>query len=85
MVKASLNDTFAQSSDAFDSLLTILTSLAFVSEDKVTEVIEEQPDLVLFEPFTLKDNGLVTIDDSLENASSTIAKCQRKSSRYQLS
>ena len=40
----------------------------------MTEVIEEQPDLVLFEPFTLKDNGVVAIDDSLENTSAVIAK-----------
>ena len=37
-----------------------LTSIAFMNEDKVTEVIEEQPDLILFEPFTLKDNGVVS-------------------------
>ena len=73
IVKASLNDTFAQNVTV-STLTYDLTSLEFVNEDKVTEVIEEQPDLVLFEPFTLKDNGLVTIDDTLENASSTIAE-----------
>ena len=73
IVKASLNDAFAQNVTV-STLTYDLTSLEFVNEDKVTEVIEEQPDLVLFEPFTLKDNGLVTIDDSLENASSTIAE-----------
>ena len=73
IVKASLNEAFCSNRDGFDFYYD-LTSLEFVNEDKVTEVIEEQPDLVLFEPFTLKDNGLVTIDDSLENASSTIAK-----------
>ena len=50
-----------------------LTSIAFINEEKVTEVIEEQPDLILFEPFTLKDNGVVGIDDSLENVSAVIA------------
>ena len=35
--------------------------------------MEEQPDLILFEPFILKDNGEVGIDHSLENASAVIA------------
>ena len=73
IVKTSLNEAFSQSLTV-STFSYDLTSLEFVREDKVTEVIEEQPDLVLFEPFILKDNGLVTIDDSLENASSTIAK-----------
>ena len=34
------------------------------------DLVKEQPDLVLFEPFTLKDNGEVEIDDSLANVSS---------------
>ena len=42
-----------------------LTSNAYINEEKVTEVVEEQPNLILFEPFTLKDNGEVGIDDSL--------------------
>lgn len=73
IVKASLNDAFAQNVTV-STFTYDLTSLEFVNKDKVTEVIEEQPDLVLFEPFTLKDNGLVTIDDSLENATSTITE-----------
>ena len=50
-----------------------LTSIAYINEEKITEVMEEQPDLILFEPFTLKDNGKVGIDDSLENTSAVIA------------
>ena len=72
IVKASLKDTFGKhmtvSTFSYD-----LTSIAYINEEKITEVMEEQPDLILFEPFTLKDNGEVGIDDSLENASAVIA------------
>ncbi|MFZ0445440.1 MAG: SGNH/GDSL hydrolase family protein [Bacillus sp. (in: firmicutes)] len=72
IVKASLNDTFGDhivvSTFSYD-----LTSTDFLNEDKVAEVIEEQPNLIFFEPFTLKDNGEVGIDDSLENTSTVMA------------
>jgi len=35
---------------------------------------EEQPDLVLLEPFLLNDNGVVTIDDSLEHIQAMIGQ-----------
>ena len=58
IVKASLNETFGEhmtvSTFSYD-----LTSNAYINEEKLTEVVEEQPDLILFEPFTLKDNGKV--------------------------
>ena len=72
IVKASLNDTFGDhivvSTYSYD-----LTSNAYINEEKITEVMEEKPNLILFEPFTLKDNGKVGIDDSLENTSAVIA------------
>lgn len=67
-------------SDKFGGHITVstfsydLTSSGFVQENKVTEVINEQPDLILFEPFTLKDNGVIATEDSLENTSTIIAK-----------
>lgn len=49
-----------------------LTSSEFIEEGKTEDIIETNPNLVLFEPFTLKDNGVVTIDDSLSNLETVI-------------
>lgn len=49
-----------------------LTSSEFVNEEKFDDIIQVNPDLILFEPFTLKDNGLVTIEDSLVNLQSVL-------------
>lgn len=43
------------------------TSRDFVNNDGVETVIDGQADMVLFEPFTLMDNGEVSIEDSLNN------------------
>lgn len=43
------------------------TSLGFVNEEGAAKIAGEQVDLVLFEPFTLRDNGEVAIEDSLKN------------------
>ena len=44
-----------------------------MNEDEAEEVIAAKPDMIIFEPFTLKDNGEVAIDDSLENTATTLA------------
>lgn len=50
-----------------DGLIYDLMSSQFVSQGKQKDLIKKKADLILFEPFTLKDNGNVAIDDSLEN------------------
>lgn len=50
-----------------DGLIYDLMSTQFVSQNKQKDLIEKEADLILLEPFTLKDNGNVAIDDSLEN------------------
>ncbi|MFJ7747971.1 SGNH/GDSL hydrolase family protein [Peribacillus sp. NPDC097295] len=50
-----------------DELIYDLLSSQFVSQDKQQDLIEKNADLILFEPFTLKDNGNVAIEDSLDN------------------
>jgi hypothetical protein len=42
-------------------------SLEFVQEKAYEEVVEFEPDMLLWEPLTLKDNGLVVIEHSHEN------------------
>lgn len=76
IVKSGLGETY----DEYISVSTFsydLTSLDFVNTDKISEIIAEQPDLIVFEPFTLKDNGIVTIEDSLDNASTVLADVKK--------
>ncbi len=49
-----------------------LTSLGFIDEEGTAQVASSQADMVLFEPFTLMDNGEVAIDNSLDNIQQVI-------------
>lgn len=66
--------------EAYGDHITVSTfsynqnSITFLNGGQVEEVIAAKPDLIIFEPFTLKDNGVVSTDDSLENTSATIAE-----------
>lgn len=42
-------------------------SINVVQQEKYASVIEQQPDIVLFEPFLLNDNGKVAIANTLES------------------
>ena len=48
------------------------TSRAFVNENWPQEIATEKADLILLEPFILNDNGVVGINDTLENLSKVI-------------
>ncbi|WP_335871174.1 SGNH/GDSL hydrolase family protein [Bacillus sp. 2205SS5-2] len=53
------------------------TTTSFVEDSVYEEAIEQKPDLIIFEPFTLNDNGLVLIEDSLliiENIQTAFSK-----------
>ncbi|PAE25778.1 SGNH/GDSL hydrolase family protein [Bacillus sp. 7894-2] len=52
------------------------TSMQFSSENDVSKIIEEKADLILLEPFTLKDNGEVIIEDSHANISNWMESVQ---------
>jgi hypothetical protein len=41
-----------------------LTSAEFLLEDKLDELVSEEPDLTLLEPFTLNDNGMIQFEAS---------------------
>ncbi|WP_428909820.1 SGNH/GDSL hydrolase family protein [Niallia sp. Krafla_26] len=75
LVKEALKETYGEqiivSTFSYD-----LTSTQFVNEDKLSEIIGVQPHMVIFEPFTLKDNGEVTTEDSLKNTASVIEDLQ---------
>ncbi|MFA8437283.1 SGNH/GDSL hydrolase family protein [Pueribacillus sp. YX66] len=42
-------------------------SINVVQQEKYTSVIEQKPDIVLFEPFLLNDNGKVAISNTLDS------------------
>ncbi|MCQ6274662.1 SGNH/GDSL hydrolase family protein [Bacillus sp. V3B] len=71
LVKGALEETYGDHIEVTTYRYN-LTSHEYTNQNLQDELIEAQPDLVLFEPFTLKDNGLVTIDDSLRNVSSVM-------------
>lgn len=54
-----------------------LTSTEFINKHTQDKISDQQADLILFEPFTLKDNGIVTIDDSLANLTSIMSDVQK--------
>ncbi|WP_033827552.1 SGNH/GDSL hydrolase family protein [Bacillus andreraoultii] len=64
--------------EAYDDLVTISTyqidgsSNEFIVKGMADEVAEEKFDIVMFEPFTLKDNGTIGIDNSLKNLTTAI-------------
>ena len=78
MVQTDLGETFGDtisvSTFSYD-----VTSAEFVEQDMQADLVKKQPDLVLFEPFTLKDNGEVEINDSLANVSSIMNAVQSES------
>ncbi|MDE3840225.1 hypothetical protein C0966_12825 [Bacillus methanolicus] len=59
--------------DAYSGTISVtfkeynLNSLEFVQQDKTQELIDEKADMILFEPFILNDNGIVRIEDTLDN------------------
>ncbi|WP_338470969.1 SGNH/GDSL hydrolase family protein [Niallia sp. XMNu-256] len=72
LVKTALNETYGKHVTV--SIFSYnLTSTVYVNEEKVEEIVAVEPDMVIFEPFTLKDNGEVVSEDSLENTAHVLA------------
>lgn len=53
------------------------TSAEFVEEGLAAEISSENPDMVILEPFTLNDNGMVVIEESLENITGIIEEVKQ--------
>lgn len=77
IVSENIIEQYGNSVISFKHLSYDLTSTAFVEQNKQTEIVNEQADLVLFEPFTLKDNGVVVIEDSHKNIKSVINEVEK--------
>lgn len=72
IVSTDINSLFGKTIEITE-LSYDLTSSEFINEGKIDDIIKVNPDLVLFEPFTLKDNGVVPIEDSLSNLETVIS------------
>lgn len=61
-----------------DILTYDLTTESFVEEGKVKEIMKQKPALVLFEPFTLNDNGVVDRSDSNKFIEEIVNEMEKK-------
>ncbi|MBT2756702.1 SGNH/GDSL hydrolase family protein [Mesobacillus foraminis] len=61
-----------------------LTSSQFIAGEKLGELTKVKPDMTLLEPFILKDNGMVTIEDSEKNITSIAAGLLEENSNHSL-
>jgi hypothetical protein len=79
MVKDKLINTFgAKNLDVGISEFNV-TSTQFVQDNKQTDIAKGNWDLILFEPFTFNDNGLVKEADSLQNITKIMAEIKSTS------
>ncbi|WP_409252151.1 SGNH/GDSL hydrolase family protein [Bacillus sp. SCS-153A] len=73
LVAAAVSETFKETIE-LSSLSYGSHSLDFVLEDKAEEIAASKPDLVIFEPLTLNDNGKIRIEDSLDNIFTVVSE-----------
>lgn len=59
-------------------------SMEFVQQDKQKELIDEKADMIILEPFTLADNGLINNSDTLDNITKIITdvKASKKDTTF---
>lgn len=71
-VKMSLLDSFGSGNVSVEIKEYDMTSREFIEENKHLELASLKGDLILLEPFLLKNNGFVSISDTLDDLSATI-------------
>ncbi len=68
LLKEKIEDTYGSSLIKVDVReYKDMTTLQFIKSDKYKEIAEASPDVLLFEPFLLNDNGVVGIENTLDN------------------
>lgn len=72
ILEQKLLDAYGESILNFKTLIYDMTTQEFMDENKQEELAKEEADLILFEPFVLKDNGEVVVETSLEYVSNII-------------
>ena len=59
---------------------TDMTTLEFIKTGTYKQILNENPDVLLFEPFLLNDNGIVGIDNTLENINIIMSRLKGQNS-----
>ncbi len=68
LLKGKIEDTYGSSLIKVDVReYKDMTTLQFIKSDTYKEIAQASPDVLLFEPFLLKDNGVVGIENTLDN------------------
>lgn len=67
MLKKTLNNTYGSLVDVNVLEYKDTTTLDFVRNQNYKDIVKEKPDVLLFEPFLLNDNGVVGITNTLDN------------------
>ncbi|MGG0590891.1 SGNH/GDSL hydrolase family protein [Priestia megaterium] len=67
MLKQTLNHTYGSLVETSVLEYKDETTLDFVRNQDYKDIIKEKPDVLLFEPFLLNDNGVVGITNTLDN------------------
>ncbi len=73
-LKEKLLDTFGPERIEVKILETSHHSLDYIKTGEYKELVEAKPDLVLYEPLTLNDNGYVIVEHSHENLEIVMAR-----------
>ncbi|MGG0485176.1 SGNH/GDSL hydrolase family protein [Priestia aryabhattai] len=81
LLKESLQSTYGE--DLITTKVyeyTDMTTLEFVKDEAYKQISNEEPDILLFEPFLLNDNGVVGINNTLENITVIMSRLKEKNS-----
>ncbi len=81
LLKENLKSTYGE--DLMDTQIyeyRDMTTLQFINNGTYKQILDEKPDVLLFEPFLLNDNGVVGIDNTLENITVIISHLKDQNS-----
>lgn len=72
LVQKALADTYGNSVFSFEVLSYPFSTYQFLNAGKEKELAEKKADMIILEPFTLNDNGILTIELSEKNLDTII-------------
>lgn len=78
LVKEELVSTYGKSVFSFEVISHPLSSHQFLDDGKEQELAEADADLIILEPFTLNDNGVLNIETSEKNISKIVEAVKAK-------
>lgn len=79
MVKAALLEAYGEERLEVSILSYDLNSLEFISQNKQDDLLESPANMIILEPFTLKNNGEVSIEHSFKHLKTIMDAVKRES------